>query len=77
MLNTRTRVRSAWITTAQDPVFAGLHAELAALSSNSVHRVVAGASHASLVLEADHAAQTTAAIRDVVEAVRSGRPLTR
>ena len=70
-------VLSAGQTLAQDPVFAELHAELAALSSNSVHRVVAEASHAALVLDETHAAQTAAAIRQVVEAVRSGRPLTR
>jgi pimeloyl-ACP methyl ester carboxylesterase len=47
----------------------------ATLSTNSVHRVVAGATHDSLVDNPAHAAAVTQAIRDVVAAVRSGTPL--
>jgi len=49
--------------------------KLASLSTNSVHRTIDGASHASLIAEEDDAASTTQAILDVVSSVRSGRPL--
>jgi pimeloyl-ACP methyl ester carboxylesterase len=52
-----------------------LNREQAGLSSNSIHRVVAGASHTSLVNNHDHAQTTIAIIRQVVEAARTGRPL--
>ena len=45
------------------------------LSSNSLHRVVSGATHASLVEAPDHAAAVTRAIDDVVVSVRTGEPL--
>lgn len=45
---------------------------LAQLSTNSAHRVIAGASHQSLVADRDGAAATTQAILDVVSSVRSG-----
>jgi pimeloyl-ACP methyl ester carboxylesterase len=48
----------------------------AALSTDSVHRVVPGATHDSLVDNPQHAAAVTQAIHDVVAAVRSGAPLT-
>lgn len=48
---------------------------LAALSTNSLHRVVDGATHASLTTDPEHAAVTAAGILDVVAAVRTGRPL--
>ena len=51
--------------------------ELAALSTNSVHRVVAGATHQSLVGDPHDAAAVTEAVHDVVVAVRSGAPLAR
>ena len=50
---------------------------LATLSTNSVHRVIAGATHASLVDEQRDAAATTEAVLDVASSVRSGEPLTR
>jgi hypothetical protein len=49
--------------------------ELATLSANSLHRVVTGATHQSLVDNPDHAAAVSQAIHDVVEAVRRGAPL--
>jgi pimeloyl-ACP methyl ester carboxylesterase len=51
--------------------------ELAALSPNSIHRVVEGATHESLLYESRDAQVTSAAIDQVVEAVRTDRPLTR
>lgn len=50
---------------------------LAKLSTNSAHRVIEGATHASMVFDARHAAATTQAIVDVVSAVRSAVPLNR
>lgn len=51
--------------------------ETVALSTNSVHRVVQGSTHASFVDNPDHAAAVTRAIRDVVVSVRTGEPLGR
>jgi pimeloyl-ACP methyl ester carboxylesterase len=48
---------------------------LATLSTNSVHRTIAGATHAGLVDDRDDAAATTQAILDVVSSVRSTGPL--
>jgi pimeloyl-ACP methyl ester carboxylesterase len=48
---------------------------LAALSTNSVHRVVAGATHAGLIFDEEHAAATTQAILNVVSSVRTRRSL--
>jgi pimeloyl-ACP methyl ester carboxylesterase len=52
-----------------------LQGELAALSSNSVHRIVEGATHESLLSERRDAQVTGAAILEVVKAVRNGQPL--
>jgi pimeloyl-ACP methyl ester carboxylesterase len=49
--------------------------KLAALSTNSRHRIVADATHASLVLDQTHAAAASQAIRDVVGAVRTDQAL--
>jgi pimeloyl-ACP methyl ester carboxylesterase len=49
--------------------------KMATLSTNSLHRVVPGATHASLVDNPDHAAAVTRAIHDVVVSVRTGAPL--
>jgi pimeloyl-ACP methyl ester carboxylesterase len=51
--------------------------ELAALSSDSIHRVVDGATHVSLLYDKRDAQVTSAGIQQVVEAVRTDRPLTR
>jgi pimeloyl-ACP methyl ester carboxylesterase len=48
---------------------------MAALSTNSLHSVVPGASHQSLVDNPTHAAVVSRAIVDVVEAIRTGAPL--
>ena len=47
-----------------------------ALSTNSLHRIESGATHASFVDNPDHAAAVTRAIHDVVASVRTGEPLT-
>ena len=51
--------------------------ELAALSSNSIHRVVDGATHESLLYDKGDAQVTSAAILEVVEVVRNDHPLAR
>jgi len=51
--------------------------ELAALSSDSTHRVVDGATHESLLYDRGDAQVTSAAIEQVVKATRADRPLTR
>jgi pimeloyl-ACP methyl ester carboxylesterase len=48
---------------------------LATLSTNSVHRVIDGASHEGLVGDKEFAAATTQAILDTVASVRTARPL--
>jgi pimeloyl-ACP methyl ester carboxylesterase len=53
------------------------HEELATFSTNSVHRVIDGAAHATLVTEEKHAVATTQAILDVLASVRSREPLER
>lgn len=53
-----------------------LQDELAALSTNSAHDTVDGATHISLVTREGNAVKTTAAILAVVEAARSGGRLT-
>jgi pimeloyl-ACP methyl ester carboxylesterase len=49
--------------------------EIATLSTNSLHRVVPGATHASFVENPDHAAAVTRAIHEVVASVQTGEPL--
>jgi pimeloyl-ACP methyl ester carboxylesterase len=52
-----------------------LQKELATLSSESVHRVIDGSSHLSLAFDETDAQASSAAIVEVVEAVRNGQPL--
>ncbi len=71
---------TAWWTTgapadATRLLYTQLNREQAALSSNSIHRVVVGASHTSLVNNREHAQTTIALIRQVVEAARTEKPL--
>jgi pimeloyl-ACP methyl ester carboxylesterase len=54
-----------------------LQHDLVALSSNSMQRTIAGATHESLVYSQKDAQMTIAAIRQVVEAARAGQPLVR
>ena len=61
----------------QSPSWLEMQDELAALSSDSIHRVVKGATHESLLYDKGDAQVTSAAIEQVVEAVRTERPLSR
>ena len=60
-----------------DPDKIAAHDDLTALSTNSTHRLVEGATHESLLLEQHDAAATTQAILDVVSSVRTREPLDR
>jgi hypothetical protein len=48
---------------------------LARLSTNSLHRTVAGAEHTALLYNEAMSANSSQAIRDVVSAIRTGTPL--
>jgi hypothetical protein len=54
-----------------------LQSELAGLSSDSTHLVVEGAGHSTLQTDQKDAQVTSAAITQVVAAVRTHQPLTR
>jgi pimeloyl-ACP methyl ester carboxylesterase len=58
-----------------DAAWTAAQNHLATLSTNSVHRVIPGATHASLITEQRDAAATAQAVLDVVSSVRSARPL--
>lgn len=60
-----------------DAAWSAAQDRLAALSTDSAHLVVDGATHAGLVGDPDHAAVTTRAILEVVYAVRGTGPLAR
>ena len=60
-----------------DATSSAAHSDLAALSTNSVHRVIDGATHQALIADEQYAAATTQAILDVVSSVRSATPLAR
>jgi pimeloyl-ACP methyl ester carboxylesterase len=61
----------------QPPSWLEMQDELAGLSPDSVHRVVEGATHESLLYDKRDSQVTSATIEKVVEAARTGRPLTR
>jgi pimeloyl-ACP methyl ester carboxylesterase len=58
-----------------DAAWSAAQNRMATLSTNSVHRVIAGATHEDLVANQEDAAATTQAILDVVSSVRSPRRL--
>jgi pimeloyl-ACP methyl ester carboxylesterase len=60
-----------------EPGWLKLQDDLVTLSSNSTHRVVEGATHTSLLYERSDAQASSAAIVEVVAAVRNDRPLAR
>src|SRR5215207_3358345 len=60
----------------QSPDWLEMQEELAALSPNSIHREVEGATHESLLYDKGDSQVTSAAIEQVVQAVRADRPLT-
>jgi hypothetical protein len=53
------------------------HENLATLSTNSVRRVIDGATHQTLIRDEEDSGATTQAILDVVSSVRSAGPLVR
>jgi pimeloyl-ACP methyl ester carboxylesterase len=59
------------------PGWMGDQDQMARLSSDSVHRVERGATHAAFVDDPAHAAAVTRAVHDVVVALRTGSPLPR
>jgi pimeloyl-ACP methyl ester carboxylesterase len=60
---------------AQSSGWLKLQDDLATLSPNSMHRVVEGATHTSVVYDRSDSQTTSAAIDEVVAAVRNDRPL--
>jgi pimeloyl-ACP methyl ester carboxylesterase len=54
-----------------DAAWSAAQNRMATLSTNSVHRIIAGATHESLIENEDDAAATTQAILDVVSSIRS------
>ena len=60
----------------QEPEWLDMQDKLSTLSSNSIHRVVKGATHTSLVHDKNDSQATSAAVVEVAEAVRRGQPLT-
>ena len=52
-----------------------LQNELAALSTNSIHLTVDGSTHASLIFNPQHAQMVSQVIVQVVNTIRSGKPL--
>src|SRR5918995_7349111 len=58
-----------------EPEWLDLQDNLATLSTNSTHRVVEGATHTSVMYDRSDAQATSAAIVEVVAAVRNDRPL--
>jgi pimeloyl-ACP methyl ester carboxylesterase len=61
--------------TGSAPGWAASQEALAALSTNSLHRVIDGAAHASLITDQEDAAATARGILDVVSTVRTASPL--
>ena len=59
----------------QQAGWASAQDDLATLSTNSVHRLVPGATHSSLLDDRADAAVSSRAIRDVVRSVRAAKPL--
>lgn len=60
-----------------DAAWSAAQNDLATLSTNSVHRVIDGATHQTLIANEEDAAATSQAILDVVSSVRSAGPLVR
>ena len=62
--------------TGSPPGWVASQEALATLSTNSLHPVIDGATHASFITDQEDAAAATRGILDVVSAVRTARPLT-
>ena len=59
----------------QDPGWSTAQDKLAALSTNSAHRTIAGATHEALLEDQTFAAASAQGVTDVVGAVRDGGPV--
>jgi pimeloyl-ACP methyl ester carboxylesterase len=57
------------------PLWPELQAEMAGLSSNSLHRTIEGATHGSVIFNPHHARITREVIAMVIDAARSGTPV--
>ena len=64
----------AGLATPAQQAWEELQADLAGLSSNSIHRLIKGTTHTSLVYAREHAQATRAAIFQVVTAARTNQP---
>ena len=62
--------------TGSDAAWIARHEELASLSTNSVHRLVDGASHQTLIADRQDSAAVTQTVLDVVSSLRTGAALT-
>ena len=60
--------------TGSDADLIANHVRLAAMSTNSVHRLIDGASHQELIGDEKDSAATSQAILDVVAAIRTATP---
>jgi hypothetical protein len=69
-------VLTAGLSLKHWPGWTGFQAELARLSTDAEHRVFPDADHALLVVDEIQSREVVKAVRDVVTAVREGRPLT-
>ena len=58
-------------------VWTEINGELAGLSTNSIHRVIQGATHSGLLWNNEHAQVTVDVITQVIVAARTGQPLAR
>jgi pimeloyl-ACP methyl ester carboxylesterase len=65
----------AGLATRAQQAWEELQADLARLSSNSIHRLVEGTTHTSLVYTRKHSQSTRAGIVQVVKAARTHQPL--
>jgi pimeloyl-ACP methyl ester carboxylesterase len=63
--------------TGSDADLIASHMRLAAMSTNSVHRVIDGASHQELLADETDSSATSQAILDVVSAIRNSTPMNR
>ena len=61
--------------TGSDADFVASHVRLGGMSTNSAHRVIAGATHEDLLGDEKDSGATRQAVLDVVEAIRTATPL--
>ncbi len=60
-----------------DAALIASHDRLATMSTNSVHRVIDGATHEELIADEKDSSATSQAVLDVVSAIRNSTPLSR